>query len=364
MSNVDVQSATKATRVRRNRIHNPFSVRPKRPTDGSMSLVEHLQELRRRVIISVLALIVGTIVGFMWYQHPVNIHWFTLRSLGDILRGPYCSLPPENRAVLTLDGECRLIATSPFEMFMLRLKVGALAGSVFASPVWLHQLWAFITPGLMKNERRWTLCFVTAAVTLFVSGAVLAYFVIAIGLQFLLTMGGEFQVTALSGGQYFNFILTLLVMFGVSFEVPLIIAMLNLAGILSYESIKDKRRIIIVSVFIFAAFMTPGQDPYSMVALGASLCLLVELAIQFTRLNDKRRKNSRPDWMDVDDEHASTLTPASDSLDSSAPIASSDPITPSSPIAAPAPESPAAVTPSALERPQRLDTQSNFDDVL
>ncbi|MHA5283057.1 twin-arginine translocase subunit TatC [Corynebacterium sp. CQ3829_602738] len=266
-----------------------------------MSLVEHLQELRRRVIISLAAIVVGTIIGFIWYQAAPP----RMMPLGEIIRGPYCNLPSELRADFTGDGECRLLATSPFEMFMLRLKVGALAGLVLASPVWLMQIWNFITPGLHKNERRYTFSFVTIAVVLFVSGAVLAYFVLDKGLYVLMTIGSEFQVAALTGGEYYNFLLALIVIFGVSFEVPLIIIMLNLLGILRYEHVKDKRRLIIVGIFIFAAVMTPGQDPFSMVALAISICLLVEMAFQFCRWNDRKQKRVRPEWMNLDDEEAS-----------------------------------------------------------
>ncbi|MDF5819991.1 twin-arginine translocase subunit TatC [Corynebacterium felinum] len=301
-----------------------------------MTLVAHLQELRRRIIISVVWLVIGSIAGFMWYQHSV----FGLESLGEILRGPYCSLPPEKRASLTLDGECRLIATKPFEMFLLRIKIGALAGTVFASPVWLYQIWAFITPGLKKNERKWTFAFVFSAVFLFVTGAVLAYFVLAYGLDLLLTIGGETQVAALSGGYYFDFILSLLLIFGVSFEVPLLIAMLNIVGILSYDAMKDKRRVIILGMFIFAAFITPGQDPYSMLALACALSVLVELAIQFCRINDKRRDVERPAWMDLDDESSSALDEAPSTIGGSGPLA--DASAGSSPLPKPAPIPPSA----------------------
>ena len=180
--------------------------RRKNPT-GEMSLVEHLQELRRRVIVSLIAITIGTVIGFIWYQYAP----WRLMPLGEIIRGPYCNLPQELRASFTADGECRLLATSPFEMFMLRLKVGALAGLVLASPVWLTQIWNFITPGLHKNERRYTMTFVSLAVFLFVLGALLAYFVLDEGLYVLVTMGSEFQVAALTGGEYYNFLLALIV---------------------------------------------------------------------------------------------------------------------------------------------------------
>ena len=295
-----------------------------------MTLVEHLTELRRRVIVSLVAIVVGTIIGFIWYQSAPG----ALMPLGEIIRRPYCNLPQDLRADFTHDGSCRLLATSPFEMFMLRLKVGALAGLVMASPIWLLQIWNFITPGLHKNERRYTFTFVTLAVTLFVAGAVLAYFVLDQGLYVLMTMGGEVQVGGLTGQSYYNFLLGLTVVFGVSFELPLIVVMLNLAGILRYDMVKEKRRIIIVGLFIFAAFMTPGQDPFSMVALGTSMAVLVEIAFQFCRLHDKRTNRARPDWMDLDDEEASGPITAPTSVGgtesiAAAPIESPQPVAPS-----------------------------------
>ncbi|WP_439215487.1 twin-arginine translocase subunit TatC [Corynebacterium glucuronolyticum] len=288
----------KHTRSRRKKKKNP---------DGTMSLVDHINELRRRLFISLVALAIGTVIGFLWYQHSIP----GVPTLGEILRGPYCSLPPEVRADFSGDGHCRLLATGPFEMFLLRLKVGALAGLVFSSPVWLSQIWGFITPGLHKNERRWTFTFVSLAVTLFVAGAVLAYFVVAYGLSFLLSIGSEVQITALSGERYYNFVLGLLVIFGVSFELPLVIAMLNIAGLVDYEDLKDKRSYIIVGLFVFAAFMTPGQDPVSMLILSVALTIIVEISIQFTRINDKRRKKESEKW---GDDEASPLDESQDEI--------------------------------------------------
>lgn len=277
--------------------------KPKNPT-GEMSLVEHLKELRRRVVISMLALIAGAIIGFIWYQ---SAPW-GIPTLGDIMRGPYCKLPPEMRVDFSNDGECRLLATSPFEMFLLRMKVGALAGLILSSPIWLYQIWAFITPGLHKSERRWTFTFVAIAVALFVSGALLAYFIFDVGLAFLVTVGDEVQAAALTGERYFNFMLWLIIVFGVSFEVPLIIIMLNIIGVLEYRSVKDKRRHIWVGIFIFAAIMTPGQEPFSMIILAFAVGILVELAFLFCKINDKRRGYGELEELgELDDEQASEL---------------------------------------------------------
>ncbi|MGP6173214.1 twin-arginine translocase subunit TatC [Corynebacterium sp. A21] len=323
-----------------------------------MSLVDHLRELRRRVIYAVIALLIGSLVGFFWYQHAVNTPWFTLSSLGDILRDPYCALPPESRADFSFDGECRLLATGPFEMFLLRMKVGALAGIVLSSPVWLYQVWAFVTPGLHKGERRWTFTFVGLAVILFVAGAVLAYFVVDYGLAFLMTIGDEFQAAALTGEKYFNFVLALLLIFGVSFEVPLIIGMLNVVGILAYEDIKDKRRMIVIILFVFAAVMTPGQDPFSMVILAFALTILVELAIQFCRWNDKRRDKHRPEWLDQDDEAASALDYTPAPID---PAESGMQVQTRTDLRA---QPPATQRPQPQHPPENFGGGSNFDDVL
>jgi sec-independent protein translocase protein TatC len=279
-----------------------------------MTLVEHLKELRRRLLIALAAVAVGTILGYIWYDASV----LGTPSLGDILKEPYCQVPPENR--LGGDaGDCRLLATAPFDMFMLRLKVGLIAGLVLSAPVWLGQIWGFITPGLKKNEKRWTRGFATVATLLFVFGAVLAYFVLAYGLDFLMTMGDNAQISALNGKEYLNFALALLLIFGVSFEVPLITVMLNLAGVLPYRVLKEKRRIIIMFLFVFAALVTPGQDPVSMIILAVSLCVMMEMATQFARVNDRRRARragldpASADTFDtdaLDDEAASTVLPA------------------------------------------------------
>lgn len=272
-----------------------------------MTLIEHLYELRHRLGIAILAVIGGGIVGFLWWGHG----FWVIPSLGDLMIGPYCDLPANMRVNFSSGGQqsCQLLQTHPFEGVMIRLKVGIAAGVVLSSPAWLGQLWGFITPGLQTTERRFARVFVSAASVLFAAGAVLAYLVVPEALRVLTGFGSNEFVVALAGQHYVSFMLSLLIIFGVSFELPLLIVMLNRVGVLKYEKLKSWRRGLIFALFVFAAFATPGQDPISMCVLAGALTLLFEFAVQITRIHDRNvaRREAADGWADVPEGEASPL---------------------------------------------------------
>ena len=276
---------------------------------ATMTLVAHLTELRNRVGKALLALLVATAISFWWYDH----------GLGDFIRAPYCGLPEDLRYGGDDSGGCGLLITDVFGGVFIRLKVAFLAGAVLSAPFWLYQLWAFITPGLKRHEKRYGVGFVAVSSLLFALGAFLAYVSLAKGLELLLSLAGDGVVIALTAQDYIGFVLSLLVAFGVSFEVPLIAIALNLVGVLSHDVLSRSRRWIFFLTIVFAAFVTPTQDPFTMLLMAGPMVVLFELAIQVTRVVDKRRarRAALESFHDVDDDEASPLDARPSSLDSS-----------------------------------------------
>jgi sec-independent protein translocase protein TatC len=285
-----------------------------------MSLKDHLYDLRHRLGLALLFITVGSVLGFLWWGwHP-----FGLWSLGDIVIAPYCGIPESDRLTQGANS-CQLLQTKPFEAFMIQFKVGVAAGMALSAPLWLYQVWAFIAPGLYSKERKFALIFVGIASVLFATGAALAFYVVPQGLGVLVGFGDQQFLTALSGGEYIDFVLTLLLIFGVSFELPLVVVMLNAVGVVSYEQLAKYRRGIVFALFIFAAIATPGTDPISMVALAVALAILFELAIQIARVHDRREAKKRQDegWDAISDDEAAPFDYTPSAVEEPAPAPTS-----------------------------------------
>ncbi len=268
--------------------------------DSRMPLTEHLRELRNRIAVALLAFAVAAVVCFILEPHIFN--W---------LKAPYCDLPASKR--FTPEGkatsDCTLYFFGILDAFTIRLKISMIAAAVVSSPVWLYQLWSFITPGLHRHERRWSLTFVGISVALFATGAAFAYLTLSTGLSLLLGFGGNGLVSVLDGNRYLSYVQAMLLIFGLSFEVPLLVAMLNLAGVVTTARLRSWRRAEIFLVFVFAAIVTPSQDPFTMLALGLPMVLLYEVALIVGWLNDRRRARRGDDspYADLGDDETSPL---------------------------------------------------------
>ncbi|GIJ78890.1 sec-independent protein translocase protein TatC [Micromonospora phaseoli] len=305
-----------------------FGLRKRGPTsferaaDGSMTLIEHVRELRNRLFKASLAILVGFGFG-LWLAGPVR----------ELLSEPYCQLPSSRLA----DGRCNFVQLGPADLFLLNLKIGLWVGLILAAPIWLYQLWAFIAPGLHRNERRYAYAFTALAAPLFAAGAVLAYFVASKGLEFLLQVSGDDINTTLDITRYISFITNLILMFGVAFEFPLIVLMLNFVGIASAKRLLGWWRIAVFAFFAFAAVVTPTPDPFGMTALALCLCALYFAAVGVAFLNDRRRGRGKEIYAGIGDDEVSPLEDDRDPVEAGEPVGSVAPVEAPEPVAPPRP---------------------------
>ncbi len=261
------------------------------PSDGRMSLVEHLYELRSRLGKSLLAITLGVVVVFVFWQ-PVF----------DFLRQPYCDTAA-GRA------DCNLYATGIFSEFKVRLNVAFLGGALAAAPVWLYQLGAFITPALHRKERRYAAGFLAASLLLFALGATFAYLTIDRGLDFLLSVGGGDIVNLVGVQDYLSFVTLCILAFGFAFEFPVVVMFLHLVGVLSADRMRGARRGTVLAIFAVAAVITPSQDPFTFCFMALPLCVMFEGCILAARIRERRRRRSGadPGFEHLDDDVASPL---------------------------------------------------------
>ena len=243
----------------------PRDARPRRDPEGHMTVIEHLAELRSRIITSVVAVGVGAVVAF--WQYPRIIDW---------LSGPYCDIRPAD--------ECYFLQTDPLESFSVRITVSVYAGLALAMPVVLLQIWRFVTPGLHPREKRYAVPFVLSAIVLFVLGAGLAFWTVPKALEFLVDIGGDQFQQFFSGSSYLSFLVKMMVGFGIGFEFPILLVFLQLAGLLTPQQLAGARRYAIVGIVVLVAVITPSGDPISLAILSVPMYLFYEASILVGRL--------------------------------------------------------------------------------
>ena len=238
--------------------------RRSRPSPEAMTLTEHLGELRRRLVVSVLALSVAAVVAFFLYQPMLHI-----------LQHPYCQVT---------HGSCQLYVTSPLDGLSLRIKMAGFGGLVLASPIILWQVWRFITPGLNPKEKRYAIPFVACSIVLFLLGCALAYYSLPHTLGFLERIGGPSLKQIYNPNQYLSLVLLMMALFGATFEFPVILVALELAGVLSPKRLLGWWRYAIIAITALAAIFTPSADPFSMLVLAVPLIVFYFLAILVGKL--------------------------------------------------------------------------------
>jgi sec-independent protein translocase protein TatC len=246
------------------------------PDDGTMTLIEHLRELRTRIVRGVLAIVACSIASFFFYN-----------EIFELLIEPFKS------SIADLDREqgerTELTLTGVADPFTLQLKVCLVTGIVASSPYWLYQIWAFIVPGLHSRERKWTRVFAAVAGPLFLLGVAVGFYVLPKGLEILLGFTPDDVSNLVEVSRYLSFILRMLLVFGVAFEIPLFVILLNLAGVVTGRALGRTRAWIVLGTFIFAAIATPSTDPISMLFLAVPMTLLFLISEGICRILDRRR---------------------------------------------------------------------------
>jgi sec-independent protein translocase protein TatC len=264
--------------------------------EGRMPLMEHLAELRNRLFKAALAIVLGMGIA-LFFSNP---------TLQFVLR-PFCSATINGHSGCHVYGD-QLVVNSVFDPLFIRIKIAFFIALIGTCPVWLYQLWAFIAPGLYNREKKWAYLFTGTAVPLFLGGALLAYFVMGKGLKYLLGLSPHGVAVLPSFDTYLSYFTGIIVGFGIAFELPLVLVMLNVAGILTHERFRKWRKMMIFLVFLIAGAVNPSPDPWSMLILGGVTVVLVEVAEVFVYFNDRRRLRLHPPlYADLSDDEISPI---------------------------------------------------------
>ena len=235
-----------------------------RPEPDAMTLVEHLTELRRRVLVCAVAFIVTATAAFLLYPWILTF-----------LKHPYCQVAPKH---------CGFYITGPLDGLALRVKIAAYGGMVLAAPVLLWEFWRFITPGLNPKEKKYAIPFIVASISLFALGCLVAYLTFPHALNFLDHIGGPSLNEIFDPTKYLGLIVLLMTVFGLTFEFPVLLVSLEVAGVLSPKQLSKWRRWAIVLIVVVAGVITPSSDPFSMMAMAIPLYIFYELSIVIGRI--------------------------------------------------------------------------------
>ena len=263
--------------------------------DGRMALGDHLRELRARLLRSVLVLLVAIIAAFFFYDQ-------LLALVKDPYEAAVGRLDPGTKTLATING-----VGGPL---LFQLKLCAVAALVVSSPYWLYQIWAFIVPGLHPHEKRWTRLFAAIAGPIFIVGVAVGYYVLPKGLEVLIGFTPVDLTSLVDFGEYFSFMTRMLLVFGVAFEIPLFVVLLNLAGVVSGRTLGRYRPWIVIGTFVFAAVATPSTDPFSMLMLAVPMVALFMISEVVARLVDRGR--NRVSFAGLDDDEASDIEDVED----------------------------------------------------
>ncbi|HXP57493.1 MAG TPA: twin-arginine translocase subunit TatC [Streptosporangiaceae bacterium] len=267
----------------------------KNDAEGRMPIVGHLRELRNRLLKAALALILAMALGFLFFN-----------PLWHLVSHPFCSAVINGKTGCHRTGD-QLVVTGVFDPFMLRVKIAFFVGLIVSSPVWLYQIWAFIAPGLYRKEKRWAYLFVAIAAPLFGAGAVLAYFVMSRGLRYLLGLTPNGVLNLPSIDTYLSYFQGMILGFGLAFELPLALVILNVAHVLTHARFRKWRRLMLFAAFLFAGIANPSPDPISMLLLAVPCVVLVEVAEVVIYFNDRRRAKIVDPYAELPDDEASPL---------------------------------------------------------
>lgn len=252
---------------------------PPATAGGVMSLADHLRELRYRLIVAVVAVVVASSLAAIWYD-----------ELYLVLMRPYL-VAMELLAASNPNLNPTTVISGVGTPLILALQICVVAGLVLASPVWLYQLWAFIVPALLAKEKKYALAFLAAAIPLFLLGVLVGYYILPQGISVLLSFTpSSVPITnLLDVNDFLQMMLQLMVIFGLGFLMPVVIIGLNLIGVVKAAVLAKARTYVIFGIFVFGAAATPSTDPFSMLALAVPMSVLYLIAELVCRVNDRRR---------------------------------------------------------------------------